>query len=95
MIALPKSTEGIKITLTELKIYRQLLDWEKHPLLILYEETNPKILAQLFQGSLTRFDPTICLITGTPHPTIPIFSPQDPYLIQSIINWLQRSILEA
>ncbi|WP_375338951.1 hypothetical protein [Ancylothrix sp. D3o] len=34
-------------------------------------------------------------MTGTPHPTIPTFSPQDPHLIQTIINWIKRTILEA
>lgn len=28
----PKSTEGTPPTLTELKIYSQLLDWKKHPI---------------------------------------------------------------
>jgi energy-coupling factor transporter ATP-binding protein EcfA2 len=91
----PKSTEGTPRTLTELKIYWQLLDWEKHPILIFYEETNPQGFSQTFLDSLTRFDATICAIADSPHPTIPTFSPQDPHLIQSIMNWLQRTILEA
>ena len=91
----PKSTEGTPRTLTELKIYWQLLDWEKHPILIFYEEAKPQGFSQTFLDFLTRFDATICVITDSPHPTIPTFSPQDPHLIQTIINWLQRTILEA
>ncbi|WP_052349641.1 HEAT repeat domain-containing protein [Planktothrix prolifica] len=91
----PKSTEGTPRTLTELKIYWQLLDWEKHPILIFYEDAKPQGFSQTFLDSLTRFDATICVITDSPHPTIPTFSPQDPHLIQTIMTWLQRTILET
>ncbi|MGB8691469.1 MAG: hypothetical protein WCD53_29680, partial [Microcoleus sp.] len=30
-----------------------------------------------FLDAIARFDGTICLITDSPHPTIPTFSPQD------------------
>ncbi|MGA9383097.1 MAG: hypothetical protein WBV73_30410, partial [Phormidium sp.] len=90
----PKSTEGTPRTLTELKIYWQLLDWEKHPILIFYEETKPQGFSQTFLDCLDRFDATICSIADSPHPTIPTFSPQDPHLIQTIMTWLQRTILE-
>ncbi|WP_376786489.1 NACHT C-terminal alpha/beta 1 domain-containing protein [Planktothrix agardhii] len=91
----PKSTEGTPRTLTELKIYWQLLDWEKHPILIFYEEAKPQGFSQTFLDSLTRFDATICVITDSPHPTIPTFLAQDPHLIQSIMNWIKPTILEA
>ncbi|XZN98648.1 MAG: hypothetical protein ACM65K_10415 [Microcoleus sp.] len=48
-----------------------------------------------FLDSLTRFDATIYAIADSPHPTIPTFSPQEPHLIQTIINWLQRTVLET
>ncbi|MDQ2099199.1 MAG: HEAT repeat domain-containing protein [Tychonema bourrellyi B0820] len=91
----PKSTEGTPRTLTELKIYSLLLDWEKHPILIFYEDAIPQGFSPTFLDSLTRFDATICVITDSPHPTIPTFSPQEPHLIQSIITWLQRTVLES
>ncbi|MBD2484508.1 hypothetical protein H6G57_21095 [Planktothrix sp. FACHB-1365] len=59
-----------------------------------YEETNLQGFSQTFLDSLTRFDATVCVITDSPHPAIPSFSPQDPHLIQSIMNWVQRTILE-
>ncbi|WP_445249734.1 NACHT C-terminal alpha/beta 1 domain-containing protein [Microcoleus sp. OTE_8_concoct_300] len=71
-------------TLTELKIYWQLLDWEKHPILIFYEEVKPQGFSQTFLDSLTRFDAKICLITDSSHPIIPTFSPQHPHPIRSI-----------
>jgi GTPase SAR1 family protein len=91
----PKSTEGTPRTLTELKIYFSLLDWEKHPILIFYEETNPQGFSPTFLDFLTRFDATIGVITDSPHPTISTFSPQDSHLIQTIITWLKRTILET
>jgi hypothetical protein len=92
----PKSTEGTPRTLTELKIYWELLDWDKHPILIFYEDAKPPpSFSQTFLDFLTRFDATICLITDSPHPTIPTFSPHNPHLIQTIMNWLQRTVLEA
>ncbi|MBW4683142.1 MAG: hypothetical protein KME19_24110 [Microcoleus vaginatus WJT46-NPBG5] len=60
-----------------------------------YEDAMPQGFSQTFLDALTRFDATICLIAGSPHPTIPTFSPQDPHLIQTIITWLQRTILQT
>ncbi|XZO04699.1 MAG: hypothetical protein ACM65L_02490 [Microcoleus sp.] len=78
-----------------LKICSLLLQWDKHPILIFYEDAIPPGFSQTFLDSLTRFDATICVIADSPHPTIPTFSPQEPHLIQSIINWLQRTVLET
>ncbi|WP_422759687.1 hypothetical protein [Microcoleus anatoxicus] len=72
-----------------------LLQWEKHPILIFYEDAIPPGFSQTFLDSLTRFDAKIYVITDSPHPTIPTFSPQEPHLIQTIINWLQRTVLET
>jgi len=91
----PKSTEGTPRTLPDLKIYWQLLDWDKHPILIFYGEAKPQGFSPTFLDAIARFDATICAISDSPHPTIPTFSPQDPHLIQTIMNWLQRTILEA
>ncbi|PSB22902.1 PBS lyase, partial [filamentous cyanobacterium Phorm 46] len=87
-------------TLAQLKFYWNQLcrDSDKHPILIFYQDpTSPAAqgLSPTFLDALTRFDGTICLITDTPHPTMPSFLPQDPYLIQTIITWLQRTVLEA
>ena len=89
------STEGPPRTLTELKIYCQLLDWDKHPVLIFYKDAILQSFSQTFLDALTRFDTTICPIADSPHSTIPTFSLQNPHLIQSIMTWLQRTILET
>lgn len=92
----PKSTEGTPRTLTELKIYSRLLDRDKHRILIFYENAiaATQSFNQTFLDALTRFDATICLITDSSHPIIPTFSPQDPHPIESILTWLQRTLLE-
>ena len=94
----PKSTEGTPHTLTELKIYWQLLDSDKHPILIFYEHpTSPAAqgFSPTFFDALTRFDGTLCLITDTPHPPLQTFSPHDSDLLQTVVNWLKRVHLES
>ncbi|WP_445251924.1 NACHT C-terminal alpha/beta 1 domain-containing protein [Microcoleus sp. B3-D7] len=83
-------------TLTELQIYSQLLEWEKYPILIFYENAIAPTqgFSQTFLDALTRFDATICLITDSSHPILPTFSPKGPHPIQSILNWLQRTLLQ-
>ncbi len=41
---------------------RSLLDWDKHPILIFYEDAIPQGFSPKFFDPLTRFDDTICLI---------------------------------
>lgn len=57
----PKSTEGTPRNLTKLKIYWQILDWEKHPILILYEDPTVATqgFSQTFHNFLTRFNATM------------------------------------
>ncbi|WP_445243835.1 NACHT C-terminal alpha/beta 1 domain-containing protein [Microcoleus sp. MON1_C5] len=50
--------------------------------------------SQTFLHTLTRFDAIICLITDSSHPIIPTFSTQHPHPIQSILTWLQRTLLQ-
>ena len=79
---------------TDLKIYWQLLDGEKYPILIFYEDAIAPTqgFSQTFLDALTRFDATICLITDSSHPIIPTLSTQHPHPIQSILTWLQRTL---
>jgi hypothetical protein len=79
-----------------LEIYSRLLEWEKYPILIFYEDAIAATqgFSQTFLHTLTRFDATICLITDLSHRILPTFSPQDPHPIQSILIWLQRTLLQ-
>ncbi|MFB8796842.1 MAG: NACHT domain-containing protein [Microcoleus sp.] len=87
-------------TLAQLKFYWNRLrrDSDKHLILIFYQDpTSPAAqgLSPTFLDALTRFDGTICLITDSPHPPLQTFSPHDPDLLQSVVNWLKRVHLES
>jgi HEAT repeat protein/energy-coupling factor transporter ATP-binding protein EcfA2 len=70
---------------------------DKPPVLIFYENPSnrtPQGFRPEFLDILTRFDGIICLITDQTHPPLQTFSPQDPQLIDNIMAWLKRTILE-
>jgi HEAT repeat protein/energy-coupling factor transporter ATP-binding protein EcfA2 len=96
----PQRPNGEPETLSQLKSYWNRLrrDSDKHPILIFYQDpTSPAAqgLSPTFLNALTRFDGTICLITDSPHPPLQTFSPHDPDLLQSVVNWLKRVHLES
>ncbi len=96
----PQRPNGEPETLPQLKSYWNRLrrDSDKHPILIFYQDpTSPATqgLNPTFLNALTRFDGTICLIADTPHPPLQTFSPHDPDLLQSVVNWLKRVHFES
>lgn len=96
----PERPNGEPETLSQLKSYWNQLrrHSDKHPILIFYEHpTSPAAqgFSPTFLDALTRFDGTICLITDTPHPPLQTFSPHDPDLLQTVVNWLKRLHLES
>ncbi|PHX54885.1 signal transduction protein [Tychonema bourrellyi FEM_GT703] len=96
----PQRPNGEPETLPQLKSYWNQLHRhsDKHPILIFYEDpTSPAAqgLSPTFLEALTRFDGTLCLITDTPHPPLQTFSPHDPDLLQTVVNWLKRVHLES
>jgi HEAT repeat protein/GTPase SAR1 family protein len=96
----PQRPNGEPETLPQLKSYWNRLrrDSDKHPILIFYQDpTSPadRGLSPTFLDALTRFDGTICLITDSPHPPLQTFSPHDPDLLQSVVNWLKRVHFES
>jgi HEAT repeat protein/GTPase SAR1 family protein len=96
----PGRPNGEPETLSQLKSYWNRLrrHSHKHPILIFYQDpTSPAAqgLSPTFLDALTRFDGTICLITDSPHPALQTFSPHDPDLLQSVVNWLKRVHFES
>ena len=96
----PERLNGEPETLPQLKSYWNRLrrHSNKHPILIFYEDsTSPAAqgFSPTFLNALTRFDGTLCLITDTPHPPLQTFSPHDPDLLQTVVNWLKRLHLES
>ncbi|WP_445304705.1 NACHT C-terminal alpha/beta 1 domain-containing protein [Microcoleus sp. Pol7_A1] len=67
-------------------------------MLIFYEDPTSAAaqgFSSTFLDALTRFEGTICLITDSPHPPLQTFSPHDPDLLQTVVNWLKRLYLES
>jgi energy-coupling factor transporter ATP-binding protein EcfA2 len=96
----PERLNGEPETLPQLKSYWNRLrrHSNKHPILIFYEiptSLAAQGLSPTFLDALTRFEGTICLITDTPHPPLQTFSPHDPDLLQTVVNWLKRLHLES
>ncbi|MEG4406204.1 HEAT repeat domain-containing protein [Microcoleus sp. MON2_D5] len=96
----PQRPNGEPETLPQLKSYWNQLrrHSDKHPILIFYQDpTSPATqgFSPTFLDALTRFEGTICLITDTPHPPLQTFSPHDPDLLQTVVNWLKRLHLES
>jgi len=96
----PERSNGEPETLSQLKSYWNRLrrHSDKHPILIFYKDpTSPAAqgFSPTFLEALTRLDGTICLITDTPHPPLQTFSPHDPDLLQTVVNWLKRLHLES
>jgi predicted NACHT family NTPase len=96
----PERPNGEPETLPQLKSYWNQLRRHSHkpPILIFYEDptsATARGFSPTFLDALTRFDGTICLITDTPHPPLQTFSPHDPDLLQTVVNWLKRLHLES
>ena len=96
----PERPNGEPETLSQLKSYWNRLRRHSHkpPILIFYEDptsATARGLSPTFLDALTRFEGTICLITDTPHPPLQTFSPHDPDLLQTVVNWLKRLHLES
>ncbi|MEZ2272371.1 MAG: NACHT domain-containing protein [Microcoleus sp.] len=96
----PQRPNGEPETLPQLKSYWNRLrrHSDKHPILIFYQDpTSPAAqgFSPTFLDALTRFDGTICLITDSPHPPLQTFSPHDPDLLQTVVNWLKRVHFES
>jgi HEAT repeat protein len=96
----PQRPNGEPETLSQLKSYWNRLrrHSDKHSILIFYQDpTSPadRGLSPNFLDALTRFDGNICLITDSPHPPLQTFSPHDPDLLQSVVNWLKRVHFES
>ncbi|MEG4915196.1 HEAT repeat domain-containing protein [Microcoleus sp. B7-D4] len=96
----PERLNGEPETLPQLKSYWNRLrrHSNKHPILIFYEDPTSAAargFSPTFLDALTRFHGTICLITDSPHPPLQTFSPHDPDLLQTVVNWLKRLHLES
>jgi hypothetical protein len=91
----PESEDGKPKDMADLQDYwEDLLDNSNPPLaLIFYENPQtpaPQGFSDTFLEALTRFQGKICVVTESPHPSLPTFSPKHPRLIEQILAFLER-----
>lgn len=93
----PKRQEGTPTTMPLLKAYWRLnlRNLEKRVALVFYNSKIDREFSEPFLTALTAFGGTIAIITDRPCDNVKRISPNHPNLIDAVLKWLHRSILEA
>jgi hypothetical protein len=85
--------------MSELQAYWDLLESDKHFVLLFYENpasSTPQGFSHTFLDALSRFDEAIALITEQSLKQLPLkcFSPSQPQLIEDMVGWLRQIVME-
>ena len=93
----PERQEGIPTTMPLLKAYWRLnlRNLEKRVALVFYNSKIDREFSEPFLTALSAFGGTIAIITDRPCDNVKRISPNHPNLIDAVLKWLHRSILEA
>ncbi|MEG5033592.1 NACHT C-terminal alpha/beta 1 domain-containing protein [Microcoleus sp. AT3-D2] len=93
----PQRQEGIPTTMPLLKAYWRLnlRNLEKRVALVFYNSKIDREFSEPFLTALSAFGGTIAIITDRPCDNVKRISPNHPNLIDAVLKWLHRSILEA
>lgn len=93
----PERQEGIPTTMPLLKAYWRLnlRNLEKRVALVFYNSKIDREFSEPFLSALSAFGGTIAIITDRPCDNVKRISPNHPNLIDAVLKWLHRSILEA
>ncbi len=93
----PERQEGTPTTMPLLKAYWRLnlRNLEKRVALVFYNSKIDREFSEPFLSALSAFGGTIAIITDRPCDNIKRISPNHPNLIDAVLKWLHRSILEA
>ena len=93
----PERQEGTPTTMPLLKAYWRLnlRNLEKRVALVFYNSKIDREFSEPFLTALSAFGGTIAIITDRPCDNIKRISPNHPNLIDAVLKWLHRSILEA
>jgi hypothetical protein len=93
----PERQEGTPTTMPLLKAYWRLnlRNLEKRVALVFYNSKIDREFSELFLTALSAFGGTIAIITDRPCDNVKRISPNHPNLIDAVLKWLHRSILEA
>lgn len=89
--------EGTPTTIPLLKAYWRLnlRNLEKPVALVFYNSKIDREFSEPFLTALSAFGGTIAIITDRPCDNVKRISPHHPNLIDAVLKWLHRSILEA
>ncbi|MEG4491074.1 NACHT C-terminal alpha/beta 1 domain-containing protein [Microcoleus sp. D3_18_C4] len=93
----PERQEGTPTTMPLLKAYWRLnlRNLGKRIALVFYNSKIDREFSEPFLTALSAFGGTIAIITDRPCDNVKRISPNHPNLIDAVLKWLQRSILEA
>jgi transcriptional regulator with XRE-family HTH domain len=93
----PERQEGTPTTMPLLKAYWRLnlRNLEKRVALVFYNSKIDREFSEPFLTALSAFGGTIAIITDQPCDNVKRISPNHPNLIDAVLKWLHRSILEA
>ena len=85
---------GLPETLSKLRLYWHLLPQKSNKsklILLFYDQGNSSLSAHLL-NSLAKFKGIIAVITRQESSELSVFSPDDPQLGQTLIDWLQQKL---
>ncbi|MEG4533838.1 NACHT C-terminal alpha/beta 1 domain-containing protein [Microcoleus sp. D2_18a_D3] len=93
----PERQEGTPTTMPLLKAYWRLnlRNLEKRVALVFYNSKIDREFSEPFLTALSAFGGMIAIITDRPCDNVKRISPNHPNLIDAVLKWLNRSILEA
>lgn len=93
----PQCQNGTPTTLQQLKTYWRLdlKTLEKQPVLVLYSSNIDCEFSEIFLTTLKTFGGVIVIISDQSSDNLDFLSPVLPHLIDAILKWLWRVILEA
>ena len=93
----PQRQEGTPTTMPLLKAYWRLnlRNLEKRVALVFYNSKIDREFSEPFLTALSAFGGTIAILTDRPCDNVKRISPNHPNLIDAVLTWLHRSILEA
>jgi hypothetical protein len=93
----PERQEGTPTTMPLLKTYWRLnlSNLEKRIALVFYNSKTEREFSETCLSALSTFGSAIALITNQPCDNVERISPNHPHLIDAVLKWLNRAILEA
>ncbi|MBD2039878.1 HEAT repeat domain-containing protein [Microcoleus sp. FACHB-672] len=96
----PERSNGEPTKIAELKVYYKSLcrKGKKRPILLFYENpagAPPQGFSESFLNGLSKFAGGICVVSNQSNIPLQSFSPNQPNLIEDIVGWIRRIVMES